>query len=257
LTTQHHRSDTASREKSVRVHEIEPFVTQGMITGIYRQLTSGKEATVYCCRADPSTRARFVAVKVYRPHVASGYRRSGSYFEGMERRLKTRTLRAIRAGTRFGQRAIDGLWVAVEYEHLERLHRAGAAVPRPLGLSGHAIAMEYVGNGAGPAPQLREAELDRATAQDVRDEILESVVVLLRNHTVHGDLSPYNILLWKGRPTLIDLPQAVDVRFNGEAAMLLQRDLENLSTFFAKCGSGFDARRLTETLWTRYQRARL
>ena len=57
---------------------------------------------------------------------------------------------------------------------------------------------------------------------------------------VHGDLSPYNILYWKGRCVAIDFPQAVDPRFNDAARSLLERDISNLAKYFARMGVKLD-----------------
>ena len=92
-------------EDTLGVPELETFAQQGLITRIHSKLTSEKEATVYCCRAHPSTNRKSLAAKVYREHAASAYRRSGVYFEGRER-IRARTLRAIERGIEFGRQAI-------------------------------------------------------------------------------------------------------------------------------------------------------
>ena len=51
-------------EMTIGVPELDEFVDQGLITHVHAQLTSGKEGTVYCCRAHPSTRRKFIAAKV-------------------------------------------------------------------------------------------------------------------------------------------------------------------------------------------------
>ena len=56
----------------------------------------------------------------------------------------------------------------------------------------------------------------------------------LDRHRIHGDLSPFNILWWQGRPWIIDFPQAVDARMNANSYALLCRDVENVCRFFAK-----------------------
>ena len=40
------------------------------ITEVLQTVKSGKEATVYCCAAHPSTGVDLLAAKVYRPHVS-------------------------------------------------------------------------------------------------------------------------------------------------------------------------------------------
>ena len=244
-------------ECTLGVPELDSFAQRGLITRIHSKLTSGKEATVYCCRAHPSTNRKFLAAKVYREHVTQAYRRSGVYFEGRERTMKARTLRAIERGTEFGRQAMTAFWMWAEYDALKRLAAARADVPRPCAVCGSVVLMEFIGNGKGPAPHLNGIELDSEQAQQLFDRLLNNVETLLRAHLVHGDLSPYNVLVWKGRPWIIDLPQAVDVRFNRSAFELLRRDLENVCSFFARHGVQSDPADLAHDLWRRYRRAEL
>ena len=244
-------------DETLGVPELDPFAQQGLITRIHSKLTSGKEATVYCCRAHPSTSRKFLAAKVYREHVTQAYRRTGVYFEGRERTMKARTLRAIERGTNFGRQAMAGFWMWAEYDALKRLAAVRADVPRPFAACESVILMDFIGNGAGPAPHLDGIDMDVDQAEQLFDRLLDNIEILLRAHLVHGDLSPYNVLVWKGRPWLIDLPQAVDARFNRSAFELLNRDIETVCTFFARHGIRSDPADLALDLWRRYQRAEL
>jgi len=250
--------DTATHvQTTIGVPELDPFFDRGLITRIHAKLMSGKEATVYCCRAHPATRRRFLAAKVYRKHAASAHKWAPEYFQGRERVLKERTIRAIRAHSAFGKTVAAGLWVDAEYSNLCRLASAGASTPVPVARAGRAILMEFVGNGAGPAPHLDGVSLDRASAERLWGQIFGDVKLMLREHLVHGDLSPFNILVWDGDARIIDLPQAVDARFNNAAPRLLERDLRNLATFFGRSGLEVDVPRTFVDLWTRYQRGEL
>jgi len=250
-------SDLIYDPTSTGVPELDEFVERGLITRVHAQLTSGKEGTVYCCRAHPSTRRRFLAAKVYRQHAESSYKWSATYFEGRERVLKARTLRAIKSGTAFGKVVASGLWIGAEYDALQRLSAVGASTPAPVALGERALLMEYIGNGAGPAPQLHGVDLDREGAERAFSQIMSDIARMLRHHLVHGDLSPYNILIWKEEARIIDLPQAVDARFNHAAQELLQRDIENISRFFAKHDIAADPIKLALDLWEQYRRATL
>ena len=250
-------SDQLYAETTIGVPELDGFVDQGLITRVHAQLTSGKEGTVYCCRAHPSTRRRFIAAKVYRQHAESSYKWDPTYFEGRERDLKPQVLRAVRARSAFGKAVAGGLWVEAEYMSLRRLAAGGASTPAPIALCGRTILMEYIGNGAGPAPHLNGVTLDPAEARSAYEQVMENVILMLRHHLVHGDLSPYNILYWKGDVHIIDLPQAVDARFNHAAPELFQRDIENVCIFFAQHGIDEKPTELALDLWDRYQRAKL
>ncbi len=52
-----------------------------------------------------------------------------------------------------------------------------------------------------------------------------------RAHLVHGDLSPYNIVVWDRKPFVIDVSQAVLVS-HPDAARLLENDFRNVAAFF-------------------------
>jgi RIO kinase 1 len=244
-------------EATIGVPELDPFVDAGLITRVHATLTSGKEGTVYCCRAHPSTRRKFLAAKVYREHAASAHKWKETYFEGRERALKAQVIRAIRARTDYGKEVAASLWVSAEYETLRTLHAAGASTPEPFAQGERTVLMEYIGDGACPAPHLRGVDPDPSEAQDLFGQILDGVACMLRHHIVHGDLSPYNILVWKGRARIIDVPQAVDVRFNASALELLTRDVANVCAFFRPFGVEAEANAVTRDLWERYQRARL
>lgn len=63
----------------------------------------------------------------------------------------------------------------------------------------------------------------------------------MRSGLVHADLSPYNVLWWRERAWLIDLPQAVDLVVNPNGFDLLHRDVTTLSAWFARRGVSCDA----------------
>src|SRR5262245_43798084 len=61
---------------------LEPFVHEGWITEIVREIKSGKEATVYCCRGGPRTTEPQLAAKVYRPIESRRFRNDAIYQAG-------------------------------------------------------------------------------------------------------------------------------------------------------------------------------
>ncbi len=171
--------------------------------------------------------------------------------------MKARELRAIQKGTDFGHQVMAGVWMAQEYACLKRLSEIGTSVPKPWAVCGRVLLMDYIGNGAGPAPHLDGVDMSPEIARRTFEDIRRNVETMLSEHLVHGDLSPYNILVWDDRPWIIDMPQAVDVRFNRNAFELLERDLVNVCTYFQKQGVTCNPRQLAADLWSRYQRADL
>jgi RIO kinase 1 len=235
----------------------EELFDEGLITDVEMQLKSGKEATVYLCRANPvTTDSLQLVAKVFRPRRTRSFKDDAAYKSG---RVITnaRTRRAVHKKTRFGQEFEDAWWINREHETLEQLHAVGADVPRPVRGSAFGILMEYIGDEDGPAPQLRDVDLSTGVARELFDRIMWNVELLLRNNLVHADLSPFNILYRDGRATIIDFPQAVDARTNRNSYELLRRDVENVTGHFARYGVDADPDRLATDLWYRYLFARL
>jgi RIO kinase 1 len=229
------------------------FFEDDWITEVVEVLKSGKEGTVYCCRAAPRTGRELLAAKAYRPRDHRTFRHDAVYREGRwigDRRLR----RAIANKSRVGRVAKADAWVAHEFETLQLLHGAGAAVPEPIARSGQALLMAYVGDAEAPAPLLQHAELAAGAAEPLFRRLLCEVELWLACGRIHADLSAFNILYWQGEPTVIDFPQAVDPETNSNARELLTRDVENLCRFFARFGVRADAAALAAGLWRRYLR---
>jgi RIO kinase 1 len=149
---------------------------------------------VYLCRANPSTTgAELLAAKAFRPRHSRGFKNRSRYREGVVI-TEARVRRAVQNGSRFGRVVDEAIWRNHEYETLEALSSAGADVPAPVASAEDGILMHYVGDEAGPAPQLRDVELDRAEARAAFDRLIWNVELFLANNLIHADLSPYNVL---------------------------------------------------------------
>ncbi len=238
---------------------LELFADSGYITDVVNAVKSGKEATVYCCRAHPSTGRELTAAKVYAIGIGAHYRMNKLYADGRFRVYKpdSRQERAIKSGKHRGKEMVFADWVGQEYANLCAFHAAGADVPAPIAHCGSGILMEYVGDAERPAPTLVGATLTPAEAQRLFDQAMRNIRIFLAKDRVHGDLSPYNILLWKDRLVIIDLPQVVHARWNDEAFNVLKRDIENILQFFGRRGVKASAAELAIDLWTKYRRGEL
>ena len=73
-----------------------------------------------------------------------------------------RVMRAINKKSDFGLQARHTSWLLYEFATLRDLAEAGIAVPRPYAAGDNAILMDYIGDGARPAPTLHEVDLDPA-----------------------------------------------------------------------------------------------
>lgn len=235
---------------------IAPLIDDELVDGVLYPVKSGKEATLYCCRGGARAGAELVAVKVYKPQQFRSFRNDSIYQAGRVI-LDHRAARAAAKRTRFGREVQSTLWTNAEYETLRVLHRAGSHVPRPLGHSSGAIAMEWIGDEDGPAPQLKDISLAVADAQVLFEEVLDEIELWLACNVVHGDLSAYN-MLWAGDHLVaIDFPQASDPRANANAPTLLSRDVEHVCRYFARFGVEADAYAIADDLWDRFVRGAL
>jgi RIO kinase 1 len=238
------------QEQELLLSSLESFLDENVITEILECVRGGKEATVFKCRAGPSLGGGFVAAKIYRPDSRRSFRNNAQYQHGRVI-LNKRVARALAAKTDFGRECAQYLWIAAEYETQQLLYEAGAQVPRPIAFRDSCILMQWIGDDS-PAPQLRHAELSASEARVAREHILCDIERMLDRHRIHGDLSPFNILWWAGRPWVIDFPQAVDARMNGNSYALLCRDAENVFRFFARHGMDGDPWKFATRLWDRY-----
>ena len=241
------------------------FYEDDLISDVLSVVKSGKEATVYCCAAHPSTGLEYVAAKVYRPRMFRSLRNDAVYrasrprvdARGREGRGAHRWNATSKESER-GRAAMVSAWIRYEYETQRLLFDAGTDTPRPLAQSGNAVLMEYVGGGPGkPAPLLREVTLERAEAKPLFERVLRNIELWLACDRVHGDLSAYNMLYWEGAITIIDFAQAVDPRYNPAVGELLARDIARVCQYFARFGVEADAAALASDLWLRYLRADL
>jgi RIO kinase 1 len=200
-----------------------------------------------------------LAAKIYSLQIPAHYRTRNLYADGRRRmyRPDPRAERAIKAKGRFGRQLVFSDWVGQEYANLKVLHHAGADVPRPLHHCSGGILMDYIGDATRPAPMLVGTEPTPAEARRLFDQAMRNIALFLAKDRVHGDLSPYNMLLWRDRLVIIDLPQMVHARWNDEALSVLRRDIENVVKFFGRYGVKASATDLALDLWSRYRRAEL
>ncbi len=242
----------------------ESFAAEGIIAEFDSVVKSGKEATVYKCRASESVRGSlgtdFVAVKVYKDIEQRSFRNMGGYLDGrIGRTIRKRRDILHMLST---PASMQAFWVNAEYEALGTLHAAGLSVPKPLFRSGNSLAMEFVSaaDGSGDSAwRLRDARLEAGSIQALCDRVLESIEIMLRHDMIHGDLSPYNILMRGHEPVIIDFPQVIDARYHSQAAAMLQRDIVNVADFFERKGAVFSVSpcQLADDLWSRYYRNEL
>lgn len=231
---------------------LEPLFDEGWIEAVIRSVKSGKEATVYVCRGTARSGEELVAAKVYRAAEERGFKNAAVYWEGGMRAMSRRMRLAANKRTAFGRNLLFGAWINREKVTLDTLFKAGANVPRPITQIGSVLLLSWIGDEEEAAPQLRQVRFEPEKAQRVFDFLLGQVSLWLAANIVHGDLSEYNVLFWKGRPVVIDFPQAIDPRFNRNAYSLLQRDVANLARHFERFGVRRDLHAIAAEMWDRW-----
>jgi RIO kinase 1 len=237
---------------------IAPFIDLDLISAVCEPIKSGKEATVYRCRGTAASGHEQLALKVYRPRAHRSFKNDAAYREGsLLTRIgdgNTRAARALRNGSRFGRSVQEATWTAREWEVLRRLHAAGLRVPEPVHTADNAILMELCDDGEGGiAPPLASARLSPQLASSLYEALCADIEQMLWLDVLHADLSPYNIL-WSGQAyRIIDFPQSVDPRFNGNALPFLRRDVENVGRFCARFAEVPDPTTIALDIWSRFQ----
>ena len=235
------------------------FYEDQVIGDVLRQVKGGKEANVYCCKANPATGIDLIAAKVYRPRAFRNLRNDAVYRKGREvigeegKEVRGRREKlAMKKKTDFGQILRHTTWLANEFETMQRLYAAGADVPKPFAQSDNAILMEFLGDEKFSAPALNQVRLAPRAARTLFDRLIHNVELMLAHDRIHADLSAYNVLYWESEAKLIDFPQAVDPYINPDAFTLLSRDVERLCQYFARYGIESDPARLARDMWDRY-----
>ena len=248
------------RDAPWTLSSLTPFYDQHLITDVLHEAHSGKEATVFCCEAHPSTGEEYLAAKIYRPRMFRSLRNDAIYRfsriqrdeQGQAEHGNSRRGSAATRKTERGRAAQVASWIEYEYQTQRLLHTHGANVPRPVAQIGNAVLMEYIGAIGEPAPRLSDVILEQEEVQPLFECILHNIELALIHGRIHGDLSAYNILYWQGAVTLIDFAQAVDPYHNSDVFSLLTRDVERVCQYFAHYKVHNDARTLARQIWTRH-----
>jgi len=225
------------------------LVEEGLVDEVIGQLMSGKEATVYVVRCGEHIRC----ANVYKDAKERSFRTNVAYQEG--RKVKnSRQARAMAKGSRYGRQMQEEVWQSAEVDALYRLSAAGVRVPQPHLCFEGVLLMDLVLDADGnAAPRLNDVELSETLALDYHALLINQVVRMLCAGVIHGDLSEYNILVGADGPVIIDLPQAVDAAGNSHAAEMLERDVNNLRTYFSAFAPSLKDSQFGKEIWARYE----
>ena len=230
----------------------EYFIGEGIISAGGPVLKQGKEACVYRCPSDVSGQPRDVAVKVYKNIEHRSFQALSAYLQGRlaEAGINRRDSMHILSTPS----ELQAFWVYSEFSVMQRLYDAELPVPVPYAKSATAFAMEFIYEDDGqtePAPRLRDYRCDPDTMHVTKCILLDAIERMLSLNIIHGDLSPYNILVRNGKPVIIDFPQAVDARYNIRGKEMLARDILNICRYCPdpRRTPEEEADRITARLW--------
>lgn len=218
---------------------------------------TGKEADLYLIErfepgltpADPALKRSILAAKRYRTLEHRDFHRSAEYQEGRRTR-RSRDERAVAKGTTYGRSFAAGMWAFAEFEALSAMHAAGAPVPYPVQVDGTELLMEFIGHDGVAAPRLAQSRAEPAELRALLDQVIDAMHLFARAGFVHGDLSPYNLLVHDGRVVVIDLPQIVDAVANPNGIGMLHRDCVSIADWFTRKRVEVDAEQLFGDLLT-------
>src|SRR3990170_5290705 len=197
------------------------LLKSGVIDELHGVVSAGKEARVYWGK---NKEGKELAVKIYLTASAEFKKGMLKYIEG-DHRFK---------GVRHDTRSLIFTWAQKEFRNLEQAERAKVRVPKPLAVKNNVLVMEFIGEDGVSAPSLKEENPE--DPEEMYGLLLTYLRRLYRKaDLVHGDLSEYNLMVWRGKPVVFDMGQSVPSS-HPLARFLLERDLSNLNRFFSKLG---------------------
>lgn len=194
-----------------------------MNSGYFHELngvvSSGKEARVYWGTTKEGTD---VAVKIYLTSSADFKAGMHKYIAGDPR------FKDVKHDTR----SLISVWAQKEFRNLGEAAAAKVRVPKPIVVKSNVVVMEFIGEKGVSAPSLKEQPPEDP------EKVYKQLVTYLKRlyqkaKIVHGDLSEYNMMIWKSKLIIFDVSQSVSIQ-HPLADFMLKRDLTNVNRFFRR-----------------------
>ncbi|QDT04100.1 RIO1 family protein [Rubripirellula lacrimiformis] len=232
---------------------IQPLIEDGLVDKVLGSLMSGKEAQVFLVLCGDETRC----AKVYKDVAKRSFKNAVQYQEGRKIR-NSRRQRAIEKRSKFGRDQQEVVWQRAEVDALYKLATAGVRVPKAYGFFDGVLLMELITDGeGGVAPRLNDISM--SAEQAVRDHatVMTYVLRMLCAGLVHGDLSEFNVLQDASGPVIIDFPQVVNASGNNNAKTMLQRDVRNITQYYAQYAPELADSHYAEEMWELHEKSEL
>ncbi|MCW4009656.1 MAG: serine protein kinase RIO [Candidatus Bathyarchaeota archaeon] len=197
------------------------FLKSGVINEVNGVVNAGKESRVYWGKTKAGEDR---AVKIYLTSSAEFKKGMLRYIEG-DYRFKN-----VKRDTR----ALITTWAMKEFKNLEAANNVKIRVPKPIAVERNVVIMEFIGKDGVSAPSLKEQPPENP--EKTYKQLLTYMKRLYRKaELVHGDLSEYNLMIWKGKLVMFDMSQSVPTS-HPLADFLLNRDITNVNRFFSRQG---------------------
>jgi RIO kinase 1 len=207
------------------------LISDKIIDQVDFPISTGKEANIF---RGTTPENEFVAIKIYRTSTMT-FKHIASYIEGDPR---------FSYGYK-NRRDIIEEWAKKEYKNLELLRQAKVRVPAPRKCLHNILIMDFIGDSNKPAPMLKDVLL--RSPQKIFDEIMSFITKMYNAQIVHADLSAFNILLYRQKPYIIDVGQAV-LLDHPCSLEFLKRDIHNITHYFKKYDIESNERAIFEKL---------
>ena len=232
---------------------IQPLIEDGLVDEVLRSLMSGKEAQVYLVRCGQEIRC----AKVYKEAADRSFKNSVRYQEGRKVR-NSRRQRAMGKRSKFGRAQQEIVWQSAEVDALYLLAEAGVRVPQAYGCFDGVLLMELITDADGEvAPRLNDISMCAEQAVKDHATVVNFVLRMLCVGLIHGDLSEFNVLQNEEGPVIIDLPQAVNAAGNNSAKSMLQRDVDNITQYYAQFAPQLADTHYAEEIWELHEKGEL
>ncbi len=188
-------------------------------------ISAGKEARVYWGK---SSSGEDLAIKIYLTSSAEFRKSIWKYIKGDPRFEDVKNV---------SMHKLISIWARKEYSNLKRMYGVGVSVPRPICVYRNVLIMEFIGEEGVRAPLLKEIyrlqHLDEEKSRSYFSTIIKNIYRMYwYAGLIHGDLSEYNVMVFRDTPYIIDVSQSVRIE-HPNAHHFLYRDIVNIARFFS------------------------